>query len=87
MSDSTSNTPTTLTELWEQLKALMETLDKDLQKNGKGNVSAGVRVRKSLRTMKKVCSVMVKHTTETDKALVAARKESNKKSEEEKPAQ
>ena len=61
--------------LWTQFKASVEELEKEVLKNAvKHNASAGVRVRKQLRALKKQAGEIVKLTTEEDKALKAARK-------------
>lgn len=62
-------------ELWTALRAEVDGLEKDVQKNaGKSNVSAGVRVRKGLRALRKQASVLLKETLAADKGTVAARK-------------
>jgi hypothetical protein len=54
---------------WEELKTLVESLESDIQKNAvKGNKSAGVRVRKGLRLVKKQATELVKATLNNDKA-------------------
>jgi len=63
MSDSN-----TLLGHWEELKVLVESLEGDVQKNlVRGNKSAGVRVRKGLRLVKKQATDLVKATLEHDK--------------------
>jgi hypothetical protein len=53
---------------WEEFKVLVESIDQDFYKNvEKGNKSAGVRVRKSLRMIKKEAGNLVKATLENDK--------------------
>lgn len=62
-------------ELWSELRAGVEGLEKDVQKNAvKSNVSAGVRVRKGLRALRKQASVLLKETLAADKSTVATRK-------------
>lgn len=62
-------------ELWTELRASVDVLEKDVQKNsGKSNVSAGVRVRKGLRALRKQASVLLKETLASDKGTVATRK-------------
>jgi hypothetical protein len=59
----------TLLGQWEELKVLVESLESDVQKNAvKGNKSAGVRVRKGLRLVKKQATDLVKATLEYDKS-------------------
>jgi len=53
---------------WEEFKVLVESIDSDFYKNiSKGNKSAGVRVRKVLRQVKKEAASLVKATLENDK--------------------
>ena len=52
---------------WEELKTLFESLESDFIKNAvKGNKSAGVRVRKGLRLVKKQATDLVKATLNND---------------------
>lgn len=61
--------------LWAELCQGVESLKKDLEKNAaKHNVSAGVRVRKGLRTLRKQAAVLLKETLAADKATVETRK-------------
>lgn len=57
-----------ITEKWQELKTLMESIDLDVHKNASGNVSAGVRARKGLRLLKSQAADLVKLTVEADKA-------------------
>ena len=56
-----------LIDQFEELKVLVETLQKDVIKNSQGNKSAGVRTRKGLRSVKKLASDIVKLSLENDK--------------------
>ena len=56
---------------WAELKALVETLELDLQKNARGVAAAGVRVRKGLRDLKSRAAELVKMTVELDKSKKA----------------
>ena len=47
---------------WEELKALVESLEDDVQKNAAGNKAAGTRARKGLRTLKTTAAELVKLT-------------------------
>jgi outer membrane murein-binding lipoprotein Lpp len=47
---------------WEELKALVESLEEDVQKNATGNKAAGTRARKGLRTLKTAAGDLVKLT-------------------------
>ena len=42
-----------ITNKWQEIKTLIESIDLDVHKNAAGNVSAGVRARKGLRLLKK----------------------------------
>ena len=53
---------------WNELKALVEALDVDVNKNSKGNAAAGVRARKAMRQLQTQAKELVKLTLETDKA-------------------
>ena len=57
-----------LIEHFEELKVLVETLQKDVVKNSQGNKSAGVRARKGLRQIKKMATDIVRLSLETDKS-------------------
>ena len=52
---------------WSELKVLVESLELDMHKNASGNKSAGVRVRKGLRLLKKKSAELVKTSLSTDK--------------------
>jgi outer membrane murein-binding lipoprotein Lpp len=47
---------------WEELKTLVESLEDDVQKNAAGNKAAGTRARKGLRTLKTTAAELVKLT-------------------------
>ena len=51
-----------VTNKWEELKALVESLEDDVQKNATGNKAAGTRARKGLRTLKTAAAELVKLT-------------------------
>lgn len=57
-----SNESTEIVEQWEEIRALVDSLDLDVRKNARGNVSAGIRARKGLRELKKWTSDLVKTT-------------------------
>lgn len=57
-----------VTAKWDELKALVATLELDLLKNARGVAAAGVRVRKGLRDLKTRAAELVKITVELDKA-------------------
>ena len=54
-----------LIEHFEELKVLVETLQKDVVKNSQGNKSAGVRARKGLRQIKKMATDIVRLSLES----------------------
>ena len=62
-----SSRSTELLSKWEELKTLIESLEKDIQKNISGNKSAGVRARKGLRLLKTNASEIVKVSLASDK--------------------
>ena len=47
---------------WEELKDLVESLEEDIQKNAAGNKAAGTRARKGLRTLKAAAHELVRLT-------------------------
>ncbi len=47
-------------EHYESIKVLVESIEKDMLKSEKGNKSAGIRLRKSLRLLKKYSQDFVK---------------------------
>ena len=51
-----------VTNKWEELKTLVESLEEDVQKNATGNKAAGTRARKGLRTLKAAAAELVKLT-------------------------
>jgi len=53
---------------WTEIKVLVESLELDVHKNANGNASAGVRVRKGLRVLKKDVGDLVKLSITEDKA-------------------
>ena len=53
---------------FEEFKLLVETLQTDVVKNAQGNKSAGIRARQGLREAKKLASVIVKTSLESDKS-------------------
>lgn len=72
MSDTESRT---VADLWTELKSTVETLEKDVSRNvDKGNVSAGVRVRKGVRHLRKLGAELIRSTTQVDKQLTENRR-------------
>jgi len=53
---------------WNELKALVESLELDVAKNARGVAAAGVRTRKGLRLLQANAKELVKLTLDTDKA-------------------
>jgi outer membrane murein-binding lipoprotein Lpp len=51
-----------VTNKWEELKTLVESLEEDVQKNASGNKAAGTRARKGLRSLKTMAAELVKLT-------------------------
>ena len=56
-----------IVENYETIKVLVEALQTDVVKNSQGNKSAGVRVRKGLRELKKMAADLVKESLTADK--------------------
>jgi len=54
-------------EQYEELKNLLLSIEQDLLKNLTGNKSAGIRIRKSLREVKKQAAELVKATIQAEK--------------------
>jgi len=52
---------------WEQIRALIESIDLDVRKNARGNAAAGGRARKGLRQLKSRASDLVKSTISEEK--------------------
>lgn len=52
---------------YERLKVLVESLELDVHKSAGGNKSAGVRVRKGLRTLKREATDLVRASLEASK--------------------
>jgi hypothetical protein len=64
--------------LWTELCQSVSDLQKDVEKNAlKHNVSAGVRVRKGLRAIRKQAALLLKETLGADKGTVDVRKTKN----------
>ena len=47
---------------WNEIKALIESLEADVVKNAEGNKAAGTRARKGLRNLKNEAGELVKIT-------------------------
>ena len=69
MSDS-ENIEEVLLESYEVLRVLVDSLEKDINKSLKGNKSAGVRLRKSLREIVKKTTAMNKTSLQHRKNLL-----------------
>lgn len=73
-----SDTDSKVLSLWTQLCQEVSELQKDLEKNAlKHNVSAGVRVRKGLREIRRQAALLLKQTLDADKDVVEQRKVKN----------
>lgn len=62
----------TIADTWKRIKTIIDSMDVDMQKSQNGNASAGVRVRRGLRLMKKEASILVKTMVEEVKQNKAA---------------
>jgi hypothetical protein len=69
--------PKTLSQ-WDEVKTLVEMLDKDMEKNAKGNVASGIRIRKGLRFLRKLCRELTQASVENDKTRTDQRKVARK---------
>ena len=56
-----------ITDLWSEIRTLVESLDLDIVKNANGNASAGVRARRGLRLLKSKSAELVKTTIAEEK--------------------
>ena len=54
-----------VTNKWEELKTLVESLEEDVQKNATGNKAAGTRVRKAMQTVKLTAQDVRLHVQQT----------------------
>jgi hypothetical protein len=61
-----------ITETWNKVKTIVESMDLDIQKNAGGNASAGVRARRGLRSLKKETAALIKSMVEVEKSRKAA---------------
>lgn len=59
-------------EAWNKVKVLVDSMDIDIHKNAGGNVSAGVRSRRGLRSLKKEAAALIKSMVEVEKNRKAA---------------
>mgnify|MGYP001392804094 CR=1 FL=1 len=57
-----------IVDSYEKLKVLLESLELDIHKSARGNKSAGVRVRKGLRLLKREATDLVKSSLEASKS-------------------
>ncbi len=55
-------------ESYEKLRVLVESLELDVHKSARGNKSAGVRVRKGLRNLKRDATDLVRASLESSKS-------------------
>jgi hypothetical protein len=69
-----SSTDSRFLALWSELCSEVSGLGKDVEKSVKRNVSAGIRVRKGLREIRKQAAFLLKESLTTDKAIVEERK-------------
>ena len=56
-----------ITNKWDEMKVMLESLDLDIHKHAGGNASAGVRARRGLRELKNNVATLIKLSIETDK--------------------
>jgi hypothetical protein len=59
-------------DVWSEFKVLVEQVEEDVHKNAtKGNLSAGVRVRKGVRKLRTLGAELIKATLAGDEARKA----------------
>ena len=62
-------------DVWSEFKLVVESLEGDVHKNAtKGNLSAGVRVRKTVRKLRALGAELIKATLEAREEVKAATK-------------
>jgi hypothetical protein len=61
-----------ISDAWEKVKTLVESMDIDIKKNAGGNVSAGVRARRGLRLLKKEAAALIKSMVDVEKSRKGA---------------
>ena len=49
-----------ISEKWQEIKDLIESLEQDIAKNSKGNKAAGGRARKQLRALRNEINLLIK---------------------------
>jgi hypothetical protein len=64
--------PNNLLNLWEELKALVESVEQDVVKSSRGVAAAGVRTRRGLRTLKAKATEVIKLTISNEKEKKAS---------------
>lgn len=55
-------------EIWNDIRDLVEGVDLDVRKNANGNSSAGLRARKALRVLKSKIALLTKASVNFDKS-------------------
>jgi hypothetical protein len=66
-------------DVWSEFKLVVESLEGDVHKNAtKGNLSAGVRVRKTVRKLRALGAELIKATLEAREEVKAATKAATK---------
>lgn len=63
-----------ITERWEEINTIVESIKLDILKNANENVSAGIRARKGLRDLKRLSADLIRVSIEEDKKTVEKRK-------------
>ena len=63
-----------ITETWNKVKTIVESMDLDIQKNAGGNASAGVRARRGLRLLKPNLTA-IRHATSGDNNEVCTQRD------------
>ena len=66
-------------DVWSEFKLVVESLEADVHKNAqKGNLAAGVRVRKTVRKLRTLGAELIKATLSADEVRKEERTKSSK---------
>lgn len=63
---------------WVEIKKLVELIDLDVHKNANDNIAAGVRVRRTMRVIRKKITYLMRYSLERDRSIRKTRKEKMK---------
>jgi hypothetical protein len=63
------NEETTILSKWNELKSLVDSIEFDVEKNARGVIISGIRVRRTLRTLRIIATELVKISLDSDKLI------------------